>query len=84
MALLKEDGSLNIEWINSLPSDKYINLIWEMSDDQYEEYKLNCPNIKEQANIRFVNCTMEEDMRNNGYVKAEEAFNMLKKKYGIK
>jgi hypothetical protein len=38
MALLKEDGSLNIEWIHTLPVDEYIKVYGILTREQVDEY----------------------------------------------
>lgn len=38
MELLKEDGSLNIEWIHTLPVDKYIKVYGILTREQVDEY----------------------------------------------
>ena len=41
MALLKEDGSLDIERINKLPIEDYMEEIASLNKKQYNEYKKN-------------------------------------------
>lgn len=41
MALLKEDGSLDIEKINKLPLDEYKKEIYSLSREQYKEFMDN-------------------------------------------
>ena len=38
MALLKEDGSLDIERINQLPIEEYIQEIESLNEEQYKDY----------------------------------------------
>ena len=38
MELLKEDGSLNIEWIHTLPVDEYIKVYGILTREQVDEY----------------------------------------------
>lgn len=38
MALLKEDGSLNVEWIDSLPYEEWMDVLNEMTQEQEAEY----------------------------------------------
>ena len=85
MALLKEDGSLDIKWINSLPRNEWRNLMGSLTDEQFEEYKKNCP-LNEGINsvvTHKTNCTMEEEMRNEGLVRVSDVLNNIKKKYGL-
>ena len=85
MALLKEDGSLDIDRINNLPKNDWMNLMGELTNEQFKEYKSKCP-LNEGINseiIYEVNCTMEEDMEGAGFIKVTDMLNNLKKKYGI-
>ena len=43
MALLKEDGSLDIERINKLPIEEYIKEIGTLMEEQYKEYLSKLP-----------------------------------------
>lgn len=49
MALLKEDGSLDIEWINSLPIEEHIYTISHLTKEQRNEYISKLP-INESKN----------------------------------
>lgn len=85
MVLLKEDGSLDMERINKLPINEWMNLMGDLTDEQFKEYQKKCP-INEGLNsvmIHESNCTMEEDMEKAGFIKATDMINNLKKKYGI-
>lgn len=43
MALLKEDGSLDIERINNLPEKEYVKVLGRLTKEQYEEYCSKIP-----------------------------------------
>lgn len=43
MALLKEDGSLDIERINKLPLKEYMEEIGDFTEEQYKEYVSKLP-----------------------------------------
>jgi hypothetical protein len=77
MALLKEDGSLDIEWINKLPLEEWMDVIGDMSKEQFDEYNSKTPLNESNEPIRpiIVDYTMEEDG-----VDAEELLNNLKKR----
>lgn len=79
MALLKEDGSLDIERIDKLPIDEYIKELGTLTQEQYKEY-LSKQSINE-SKIPFhaveVDCTMEEDVKRNGLIDAEEFLNNM-------
>ena len=63
MALLKEDGSLDIERINQLPIEEYMEEIGDLTDTQYKEYLSKIPlnESKETTKAVLVNYLMEED-----------------------
>ena len=79
MALLKEDGSLDIEWINNLPFEEYIKVIGTLTPEQDKEYLSNFSHNEnnEPFRIREVDSTMEEDAERNGLVDADEFLNNL-------
>lgn len=85
MELLKEDGSLDVDKINELPRIEWLNLMGELTDEQFEEYKQKCPLNEGVNSIRIdkVNCTMEEDMQAAGFIRTTDMLNNLRKKYGI-
>ena len=43
MAFLKEDGSLDIERINKLPIEEYMEVIGDLTKEQYEYYQSKTP-----------------------------------------
>lgn len=43
MALLKEDGSLDIERINSLPLEEYMDAMGDLTQEQVQEYLSKLP-----------------------------------------
>ena len=77
MALLKEDGSLDIERINQLPIEEYMEEIGELTETQYKEYLSKIPlnESKETTKAVLVNYIMEEDG-----VDAEEVINNIGRK----
>ena len=85
-ALLKEDGSLDVEFINNLPHDEYINVIGNLTEQQFEEYvSKNVINEDcESFPIHTINTSIEEYVRRNGLVPLNETINNLHKKYGFK
>ena len=78
MALLKEDGSLDIERINALPLEEYMEEMGTLTQEQVKEYlsKLPINETKEPVRAIMVDYPMEEDG-----VDAEEVINNLRKKY---
>ena len=84
MALLKEDGSLDIQRINKLPIIEWMNLMGELTDEQYEEYtKSPLYESREHLNIVEENLTWDE-MEKAGFIEVSEAINKLKKEFGFK
>ena len=49
MALLKEDGNLNIEWINKLPIEEHCKVVASLTRKQMKEYLSKQP-INESKN----------------------------------
>ena len=64
MALLKEDGSLDIERINALPYEEYMDEIGSLTESQYNEYRASVPlnESKELAQPVNVDYTLEEEL----------------------
>lgn len=81
MAFLKEDGSLDIERINSLPYEEYMDAMGDLTQEQYQEYlsKLPLNESKEPVRAITVDWPIEEE-----WVDAKEFLNNQRKKYGIK
>ena len=77
MALLKEDGSLDIERINNLPLEEYMEEMGTLTQEQIKEYvsKLPINETKEPVRALKVNYPMEKDG-----VDAEEIINKIGKR----
>lgn len=54
MALLKEDGSLDIERINKLPIEEYMDVVGDLTEEQYEEYLSKLPINESKEPIRVI------------------------------
>lgn len=78
MALLKEDGSLDIERINKLPLEEYMNAMGDLTQEQVKEYISNLPINESNEPMRavVVDYPMEEDG-----VDAEELINNLRNRH---
>lgn len=87
MALLEEDGSLDVEWINKLPIYEWMNLMGQLSEEQFDEYmnktSLN-EGVEEPSWMNEANFTTKEELERNGFVDADEAMNKIMEKYGFK
>lgn len=81
MVFLKEDGSLDIERINALPLEEYMDMMGDLTQEQTREYltKLPISESEEPMKAVVVNYPIEEDG-----IDAEELLNNLREKYGIK
>ena len=78
MAYLKEDGSLDIERINSLPYEEYMDAMGDLTQEQVQEYLSKLPINESNEPVRAV--LVDYPMG----VDAEEFLNNQRKKYGIK
>ena len=84
MALLKEDGSLDVERISKLPIEEYMNEIGKLSKKQLDEYWSKRP-INESNDCPraiFVDYTLEDEL-NRGAVIAKDFLNKQREKYGL-
>ena len=81
MKYLKEDGSLYIERIDSLPLEEYMKVIGKLTQEQYKEYLSQLPlnESHEPMQAVVVDYTLEEDIERNGIVNADEVINNLLK-----
>lgn len=62
MSLLKEDGSLDVEWINRLPLEEHFKVVESLTEKQFKKY-LSKKTIDEAANYphkTYVDKPMEE------------------------
>ncbi|MCQ2259104.1 MAG: hypothetical protein MJZ41_14115 [Bacteroidaceae bacterium] len=81
MALLKEDGSLDIERINQLPILEWMDLMGELTDEQFEEYTSKSP-INESVDNE-VHYTTNEELDRRGYIKLSTVIKNTKKEFGF-
>ena len=81
MVYLKENGELDIERINKLPLEEYMDMMGDLTQEQVKEYvsKLPLNESKEPIKPVVVNYPMEEDG-----VDLREYLNKKREKYGIK
>ena len=79
MAFLKEDGSLDIERINSLPLREFMEAIGDLTQEQYKDYisKLPINESKEPVRTITVDWSTEEELE-RGAITHEELMNILK------
>lgn len=80
MALLKEDGSLDVEQIRALPIDEYRNEISHLTKAQHQEYVSKIP-IKESSNTRkIVYGSLKEDLESGKFFDMREIVNNIGKR----
>ena len=80
MALLKEDGSLDIERINKLPREDYLREIGRFTREQMKEYISQTPinESNESVIITKVDYKME-DLLAKGWGTIDDIYNILMK-----
>ena len=81
MALLKEDGSLDIEHINSLPLREYMDVMGDLTQEQVQEYLSKLPINESDEPMR---ATKVDWLTDEEKVTAKEFLNNQRKKYGIR
>ena len=79
MKYLKEDGSLDIKRINQLPIEEYMDVVGDLTEEQYKEYlsKLPINESNESMKAVVVDYTLEEELE-RGAVIAEDYINNLR------
>ena len=78
---LNEDGSLDIERINKLPYEEYMDAMGMLTQEQIKEYNSKLPinESNERMQAVWVNYSLEEEF-NRGGVDAIAFLNEMKKK----
>lgn len=81
MALLKEDGNLDIEWINKLPLEEWMDVIGGMSKEQFDEYNSKTPLNESNEPIRAieVDYTLEEELERGAVIASDYIKNKMRK-----
>lgn len=79
MALLKEGGSLDIERINSMQFEEYMNEMGTLTREQVEEYLSKIPINESKTPMKAI---VVESIEKYG-VDAEDFLNNMREKYGI-
>ena len=81
MVFLKEDGSLDVDRINKLPLEEYMDMMGDLTQEQVKEYltKLPINESKELMKAVIVDYTLEEELERGGVI-AEDLVNNLRKK----
>ena len=81
MALLKEDGSLDIERINKLPLEEYWKEMGTLTQEQIEDYITKLPVNESNEPMQVI--SVDFPIEKYG-VNADTVINNLRCKYGIK
>lgn len=86
MALLKEVGSLNIEWLDSLPLEEHLKVFGRLTREQVNEYWSKIPLNESKGPTRpvMVDYTLEDEIARGTAVDAVDFLNKQREKYGTK
>ena len=79
MVLLKEDGSLDIERINKLPIEEWMDAIGDLTQEQYEYYLSKTPMNESHEPTKAIIVEYDFDDERSG-VDADELINELMKR----
>lgn len=81
MVFLKEDGSLDIERIDTLPLLEYYDMLGDLSESQIEKYSAKLPINESKLPLQStkVDFTIAEGIENGILVDAEDFINKLRK-----
>ncbi len=82
MALLKEDGSLDVEYINKLPLSEWAKVIQKFTKRQFDEYCSKQPINESEDCPRCIR--IDYSMEEEKGVNAIQFLNKMKSKYGVK
>ena len=78
MALLKEDGSLDVERINKLPLEERLHEIGTFTREQVNEYFSKVPIKESHKPITPIKVDYKmEDLLARGYATAEQIFKII-------
>ena len=77
MALLKEDGSLDIEWINSLPLEEHIHTISHLTKERRKEYISKLPLNESKNPYPIIYGNLKNELASGKLVDAFEVINNL-------
>lgn len=80
MALLKEDGSLDVERINKLPIEEYMNAMGDLTQEQVKEYMSKVPKDESNEPMRSINVDSTFDVGVNADDVINDLRNMCKRK----
>lgn len=83
MVPLREDGSLDVEFINKLPFDDFEDVISSMTGEQWDYYLSKNPENRNEGPITPIKVDYGFDDPRSG-ISLEKFLEQKKRKYGIK
>ena len=81
MALFKENGSLDVEWIDNLPIEEFTKVYFRLTREQEEEFWNKVPGPTKAVVVDY---TFEDEIKRGTMVDAVEFLNQQREKYGTK
>lgn len=81
--IFKEDGSLNVELINKLPLEEYMETMADLTQEQVKEYLCKTPINESKESMRAipVDYTIEEEIALKGSVIIQNFIHKEREKY---
>ena len=81
MALLKEDGSLDIERINKLPIAEFMDEIGDLTEEQIKEYKSKLQISESNEPVHSImSLSLQDELAKGTIVSSDGLINNWKKK----
>lgn len=80
MAYLKEDGSLDIERINRLPYEEYMDMMGTLSEAQVNDYLSALPidESNEPVQAIEVDCTLDDELAKGAVIASDYIRNKMR------
>lgn len=80
MALLKEDGTLDVERINKLPYEEYMEVMGTLTEAQVNEYLSALPinEAKEPVRAEKTNYTLEDELEQGAVIASDYIKNKMR------
>lgn len=80
MAYIKEDGSLDVERINKLPYEMYMEVMGTLTEAQVNEYLSSLPinESKEPVQAVKVNYTLEDELEQGAVIASDYIKNKMR------
>lgn len=83
MAFIKEDGSLDVERINNLPIEEYMDVVGDLTEEQFEYFLQNQQLNESKEPVEPIEVDYDFDDERSGR-DIGEYLDKMKKKIGIK